>query len=130
MESFYIMPNKKSSMNVVNYVKVTNAPILSVERGNINKTDNPVIAFSVEIDGIEKKVKALVKGKMAKTIYYNFLHSGKTKPDTKEETDEYYGMEKYVTVSFTGNERETRETEIVLDGIRDVVFNYEYRIIG
>jgi hypothetical protein len=121
--------SKATIIKTVTKVKVENAKILSVEKGNIFcKASCPVIAFTVDATANGKNIKAIVKGAMAETLYHGFLKEGKSVSKFVEQDGDLFDIYKNVTISFTGDFKEERTKEFVVEDIHDIKFNYEYAI--
>jgi hypothetical protein len=119
--------NNGEKMNLL--ISIRDAEITGVEKGNAAKdVERPVCAFSF-LDDDGNKVKALLKGTIAKVAYENYLANNNTEGGSIEFEDGTT-LEKLVTVSFDAYIREERETEVVLDEITDLIFNFKYRIVG
>jgi hypothetical protein len=110
-------------------ISIRDVEITGVEKGNADKNvERPVCAFSF-FDDDGNKVKALLKGAIAKIAYENYLIANGTAGQVIE-FDDGTTLEKVVTVSFDAYVREERETEVVLDEISDIIFDFKYRITG
>jgi hypothetical protein len=113
--------NKKEIYEVLDLV------VTSVEAGNINKKikdEDIYVAFSGVVDGIDKPVKLILKGKQAKAIYNAFLIDGNTLCEEVTECD--IKFEKIVTVDFIALLKEDRPKELVLYNPASIVFRYVY----
>lgn len=116
-------------MRLEGSIKIENAKIVSVEKGNVEKdVPNPVCAFTVDTGGA-LKVKALLKHDLAKTVYHHILQGGTTisevLPSTKSAD---LVIRKEVLVTFTGDLREMRATELVLDNLTELSFSFVYHV--
>lgn len=122
--------NRKGTMTLSG-VSITNAQVVSVEKGNVGKGPIGVVcAFSVRPEGYNKNVKALLKGELAVVVYQNFLEQGKSTDSLLEDPNLDYAIKRTVLVSFKGNIREDRPTELVVQDLTDVKFNYSYEVVA
>ncbi len=99
-------------------ITVEDAKIISVEKGNVEKdAERHVCAFSVESIDSELPIKVLLKGAIAKLIYETQLKDKATAPIDESLTDgnEAFIVTGFTTVSFTGEIREIRSKEIVVE---------------
>lgn len=112
------------------FYELTDCAIIGVEAGNVNKVpeNETVIAFTVKQDGpgFNKKIKTIVKGNLAHTLYNVFLASGNTVSKTLETV---VPVRKDVTVSLIAVKKEDRHLEIVLENPSEIEFKYNYKII-
>ena len=110
---------------LINFRDIT---IESVEKGNADQdVERPVCAFSF-YDDDGNKVKALLKGAVAKLAWEHYLSNQNTMAQFTELEDGTV-IEKIVTVDFDAHVREERTSEVVVDNIEDIIFNFKYRIM-
>lgn len=110
-------------------ISIRDVEITGVEKGSADRdVERPVCAFTF-LDDDGNKVKALLKGPIAAIAYQNYLVANGTAGETCEYPDGTV-LEKVVTVSFDAYVREERTTEVVLDEISDIIFDFKYRITG
>lgn len=111
-------------------IKVSQARILTVEKGNADKdVEKPVCAFTVDTGETELKVKALLKNDLAKTVFHHILAGGTTASSViQSEVSQSLQLRKEVLVTFTGEFRELRPKEMVLDNLSELKFNFEYSV--
>lgn len=110
-------------------VNFRDVEIIGVEKGSADKNvERPVCAFSF-LDDDGNRVKALLKGTIAKLAYENYLCDKQTEA-AEVEYEDGTTLEKVVYVSFDAYVREERDKEVVVDDICDIVFDFKYRIAG
>lgn len=110
-------------------ISVKDAMIIGVEKGNADKNvENPVCAFSFHDDD-GNRVKALLKGSVAKLAWDLYLKDRQTE-DSEVEFEDGAILRKEVGVSFDGYIREERQNEVVLDKIENIVFKFVYSIMA
>lgn len=111
-------------------VKVDNAKIVSVEPGNIRTlgVDVPYIAFSTDEEISDKKIKVVLKGNLAKVVWFNFLDEHGTM--NLEKTSFEHRVKRSVLVSFEGLVKEERSKEILISEIKSLKFSYCYEILN
>lgn len=104
------------NFNVRGNVEIEEAEIISVEKGNVEKSEIPlenrVCAFSMKVDGSNLPVKVLLKGEVAFDIWMNELRDGKSQNHTDSKT----------FVSMEAEVREVRAKEFVVHKPRSIQF--------
>ena len=112
-------------------ITVLDAPVISVEAGNYFKKDKATptfIAFSVKVEGQDKLVKLILKGKVADGVYDLMLSHGNTKSETVEFKGAF-NCTKIATVSFVSVFKEETKTEIKCVNPLELSFSFNYQVI-
>lgn len=116
-------------------IKFDISEIISVEKGNIGKAktgeipiEQCVVAFSIKPNGYERKVKALLKGKIAFYTYLTYLENLYAKADALSDGEDFF-MVKIPSAGFTGEIREQRTDEVVYHNIKELEFVFHYKVI-
>lgn len=98
--------------------------ISSVEKGNIEKTvTSPVCAFSVN-NGNGKKIKLILKDKLAIAIWNNFLKDKRTMDSVNSANS--ININKEVFVNFEAELKDYKYGEIITHNPKNLSFNFSY----
>lgn len=112
-----------SKYNVLGNISVNNGRVISVEKGNVLRSDiecsKKVCAFSVEVEGAQLPIKALFKGKVAE-IVYSAIGGGETIDSVNETNGVIISLN--TRVNFSGDIREVRAKEFVVHNIKSLTF--------
>ena len=104
------------SFNVSGIVKIEDAEVISVEKGNVEKGEVPiesrVCAFSMKVEGSNLPVKVILKGNMAHDIWRDELSLGKSANYPNSKT----------LVSMQAEVREVRLKEFVVHRPKEIHF--------